>query len=65
MIESTNGHFVVKNVRRQVRPVPSNLAFNLLKRRPEPLLFCQMKQPSHSVGFDVRVGIIVGPRKMM
>ena len=56
---------MVENVRRQVRPVPLDFAFNLLKRRPEPFLFRQMKQPSHSVGFDVRVGIIVGPREMM
>ena len=56
---------MVENVRRQVRPVPLDLALNLLKCRPEPLLFHQMKQPGHSVGFDVRVGIIVGPREMM
>lgn len=65
MIESTNGHFVVENVRGQVRPVPLDFAFNLLKRRPEPLLLRQMKQPSRSMRLDMGALIVVGPREMM
>ena len=62
---SPDGHFMVENVRRQLRPVSLDFLPDLVESTTKTLLLRQMKQPSHSVGFHVRVGIIVGPRKMM
>ena len=62
---SPDGHFMVENVRRQLRPVSLDFLPDLVESTTKPLLLRQVKQPSNSVGFHVRVGIIVGPRKMM